>query len=310
MLRSIRCLIMGTLLVGCSTVSTVHPAIAQGQIPNVLVFTEDFDQDTVPRNSRVSRQVLQEVQNMFDREGYRYFDETSIGLGYFAEGRTRRPRSELIQISRSSDTPIDIAVVYWIYASVKNLDFMTEASMRIEGEMIDVGSGQGLGSFEVEADNKFKLPVDCSRECVLEEMSAEAKPLGRDLGRALTRMIGDRWVPVTGSGGDGSSGEVGFVRLYNLCFDDFTQDQMLDTEELIVSFGGYQSHRVASTQSTRTCYQYESNSDQPKIMRNLKRMVDYLSIRSDINTDGGTSIEVVAIPERKRHPTENKPKFE
>jgi len=296
---------------GCNAVAPVKPATAQGQIPNVMVFTEDADQDTVPRNSRVNRQVLQEVQNAFDQAGYRYFDETAAGLEYFAENRTRRPRSEIIKIARSLDTPIDVAVIYWIYASVKNLDFMTEASMRIEGEMIDVGSSQGLGSFEVSSDRKFKLPVDCSRECVLEGMSDEARPLGRDLGRALVRLINDRWVPAGGTEGiAGTGGDVAFVRLYDLCFDNFEQAQMLDVEELIVSFGGYRSYRVASTQPTRTCYQYETSSDQPKLLRNLTRMTEYLDIRADIMSDGGTSVEVLAIPRRQEHPTAGKPAFE
>lgn len=319
MLKSIRYLAAATVLMGCSTFSMVTPAVAQlAPAPNILVFTEDADQDTVPRNSRVNRQVLQEVQNQFNQAGYRYFDETAIGLDYFAENRTRRPRGELLRIARAVDTPIDIAVVYMIYASVHNRDFMVEAAMRIEGEMIDVGSGQGLGSFSVEADEKFKLPIDCSRECVLEEMAGKARPLGRDLGRALVRMVNDRWVvppqqtvsldpaPSTGAAGQPAS----MPRAYTLCFDDFTQDQMMDVEELLAAFPDYLWHRVASTQSTRTCYQYESTSDQAKLLRNVRRAVDYLDIRSDVNNAGSTTIEVVAIPPINLHPTQSHPKFE
>ncbi len=323
MLKSIRYLVMGTVLMGCSTVSTVSPAAAQlAPAPNILVFTEDADQDTVPRNSRVSRQVLQEVQNQFNQAGYRYFDETAIGLDYFAENRTRRPRGELLRIARAVDTPIDIAVVYLIYASVHNRDFMVEAAMRIEGEMIDVGSGQGLGSFSVDADEKFKLPIDCSRECVLEAMADEARPLGRDLGRALVRMVNDRWVvppqrlaslesgAATASAGQAAGEAAGMPRSYTLCFDDFSQNQMLDVEELLASFPDYLWHRVAATQSTRTCYQYESTSDQAKLLRNIRRAVDHLEIRSDIKNAGSTSIEVVAIPAINLHPTDGHPKFE
>ena len=316
MMSIVRSLMIGSFLVGCATAGAIPPAQAQSSAPNVLVFTEDADRDTVPRNSRVNRQVLQEVQNAFNQAGYRYFDEVAIGLDYFAPDRTRRPRQELIKIARSVDTPIDIAVVYYIYASAKNLDFMTEASMRIEGELIDVSSGQGLGNFEVASGRKFKLPVDCSRECVLEEMSAEARPLGRDLGQALVRLINQRWVPSSTAGSttaattSGNDSGMGFVRLYDLCFDNFTQDQMLDVEELVVSFGGYRSHRVARTQATRTCYQYESSSEQARIMRNLKRMVDYMDVTSDIKSDGGTSVEVIAEPEIRLHPVNDRPVFE
>jgi hypothetical protein len=321
MLKSIRYLVAATVLMGCSTVSTTTPAVAQlAPAPNILVFTEDADQDTVPRNSRVSRQVLQEVQNQFNQAGYRYFDETAIGLDYFAENRTRRPRGELLRIARAVDTPIDIAVVYMIYASVHDRDFMVEAAMRIEGEMIDVGSGQGLGSFSVEADEKFKLPISCTRECVLEEMAGKARPLGRDLGRVLVRMVNDRWVVPpqrTASLGSGATTTVattgqaaGMPRSYSICFDDFSQNQMLDVEELLASFPDYLWHRVSATQSTRTCYQYESTSDQAKLLRNVRRLVDHLEIRSDIKNAGSSSIEVVAIPTISLHPTADHPKFE
>ncbi len=320
MWKSARHLVAGMFLIGCSTVATPGPAVAQlAPAPNVLVLNEDADRDTVPRNSRVSRQVLQEVQNQFNQAGYRTFDETAIGLDYFAENRTRRPRGELLRIARAVDTPIDLAVVYAIHASVHNRDFMVEAAMRIEGEMIDVGSGQWLGSFSVEADETFKLPIDCARECVLEAMAGRARPLGRDLGRALVRMIDDRWVvpprllasvdPAPVAGGPTGQGAA-LPRAYTLCFDDFTQHQMMDVEELLAALPDYLWHRVAATRSTRTCYQYESTSDQAKLLRNLRRAVDYLEIRSDIRNAGSTSIEVVAIPDINLHPSQTHPRFE
>ena len=88
--------IAGVLLVGCTSFATSVHAQSQGSgsIPNVLVMGEDCDQDTVPRNSRVFRQVLQEMQQQLDTGGHRYFVETTVGSAKWSRtGRGAAARS-------------------------------------------------------------------------------------------------------------------------------------------------------------------------------------------------------------------------
>jgi hypothetical protein len=293
---------------------TATPAQAQNSVPNILVVGEDCDRDTVPRNSRVFRQVLQEVQNEFNNAGYRYFDETTVGLNYLVENRTRRCRSELVEIARAvtDDHPVDMLVIFQIYASTTKLDFMTKARMRVEGIMIDPHSGQGYGNFEVVSRDEYNLPVDCSRECLLEELSEEARFLGRDLGDALVAMINRHWQPGTSSTATASTGgtttttvtqgsEPGFVRLYEICFDGFSQTDILDIEEYLVIFSNYVSHRAKTSRATRTCYEYESGIAQAKLNRNLIKMLDHGGWQGRVN-GSGNSFEVAHIAPRQTHP--------
>jgi len=142
--------IAGVALVGGSLLGT--PAAAQ-DIPNILVMTEDFDKDTVPRNSRVQRNILAGMQDRLNTRGYRVFDETAVGIdGYQAttvQGRSRRTPDELIIVARSANQPIDIIVNYEVFASVEKTDFASFVKMRISGRVLDPDSGRFVGSFEV-----------------------------------------------------------------------------------------------------------------------------------------------------------------
>ena len=77
----------GLLLISCANVST--PSIA-AEKPNIMIMGDDADRDTVPRNSRVFRRVLDALSNQLNEEGFDVYDETAVTLDDFAQGRTRR----------------------------------------------------------------------------------------------------------------------------------------------------------------------------------------------------------------------------
>lgn len=302
----------GLMIAGALVVGATSHVMAQAN-PNVLVMVEDYDQDTVPRNSRVTRQVLQELQNEFNQDGYNLFDETAITRDYFVQDRTRRSRQELLDVAKYVDTPIDIVVAFQIYASTNKRAFMTTARMRVEGEMLDAHSGRTYGNFEVVSRDDYKLPIDCTRECMLEELSDEARFLGRDLGDVLVDMIRQYWQPssasagsgnvasaATSGGGGGSGG--GFERIHNLCFDGFTQDEMLVVEEYLVIFSGYVSHRPSDTRATRSCYQYQSTIDPAKLNRNLVKMLNHADLNGRVIARDDYDYEISRIAERKSSP--------
>ncbi len=300
----------GFTIIGCASNDT----FAQSN-PNVLVMVEDYDQDTIPRNSRVTRQVLQELQNEFNSEGYNMLDEQSLSRDYFVPGRTRRSREELLDIAQYADKPVDIVVVFHIIASTKDSAFMRTARMRVEGEMLDAHQHRTFGNFEVVSRDDFKLPVDCTRECMLEELSEEARILGRDLGDVLTDQIRQFWRPATAStggqsnvasgGGGGSSSDAGFERVHSLCFDGFSQDEILVVEEYLVIFSGYIGHRPTDTRAKRSCFDYTSTIDPAKLNRNLVRMLDHSDLNGRVMARDDFDYEIVRIADRKRSPIES-----
>ena len=81
---------------------TPHPAIS-AEDPNILILCEDSDPDSVPRNNRIFKRVLNAVSNQLGDEGFNVYDETAVTLDDFVQGRYRRLSSN--HFLRRSATP-------------------------------------------------------------------------------------------------------------------------------------------------------------------------------------------------------------
>ncbi len=327
-------MLLKTLVAGIAGIAIVGglvaaPASAQ-DIPNVLVMTEDFDKDTVPRNSRVQRNILSGLNDRLNIRGYRVFDETAINMeGYQATSvldRTRRTPQELIAVARTVQTPIDVIVNYEVFASVDKTDFASFAKMRIAGRVLNVDSGQFIGSFEVDSPETFRLPVTCPRECLLERLSDK----GRDMGIELASVLADKLDQFFGRHGGGaattgyqggvapqpggqpgytgapSTGGVGFERSYRLVFDECSPMIRLDFEPYLVIFEGYLAHRPEACTGTACSMQYVSTIDPGKLQRNLEKMLIHSNHPGRVYVEGNR-YTVSCIPQRKRHPTQLNP---
>ncbi|MDP6688218.1 MAG: hypothetical protein QF384_01855 [Alphaproteobacteria bacterium] len=100
--------IYGIAAAGCIAVAGLTPSgpALAGEEPNILIMGEDADQDTVPRNSRVFKRVLDALVNEMNDQGFNVYDETAVSLDDFAQGRSRRTDAEIIDIAaRSSGHP-------------------------------------------------------------------------------------------------------------------------------------------------------------------------------------------------------------
>lgn len=299
---------MATLM-ACTTApsGSVHAA----NEPRVLMMTEDFDKDTVPRNSRVNKRVLSALQEEFDQSGIKIYDETALTIDFGTQGRQRRPDAELIDVARATKQ-VDVLAVYSIYASAEPLDYMTKVRVRISGRMFDLNSGRVLGNFESELPRPSPAPKDCSRECLLENVGKDAKAIAQNLGEALQIKLNNivrsgsgeaRSVSGSGSGGGGQAGGVsGYAIEYKVTLDGFSAREMDDIEDLMVQkFRGYRSHRSIDTQSKRRTYIYESSADSAILERNLRRSLDHLSMQGQVQFSNNAYV-VTKIGLRKPAP--------
>ena len=273
-----------TACITATLMAIATPAIA-GDNPNLLVMGEDADKDTVPRNSRVFKRVLDSLQGEMSNYGFSVFDETAVTLDDFAQGRTRRTDAEIIDIARSvRRPPIDVAVVFQIYASAKSLSHTTKVKARISGRMLNVKTGQFLDSFEVESPAEWNAPPKCNRECILETVGGYSKTLADDLGSVLAEKLD--WMVAGGEGND--SGESQLPNAFNLIFSGFTPEDMLSIEEYLVIFSGYKSHRQSYCSARRCEMWYESGIKTAKLNRNLQKMLAELELRGLVQFSGNT----------------------
>ncbi|MFP6757222.1 MAG: hypothetical protein VCC99_03255 [Alphaproteobacteria bacterium] len=286
-------------LMSAALMGIAGPGIA-GEQPNILIMGEDADKDTVPRSNRVFKRVLDALANEMNNEGFNVYDETATTLDDFAQNRVRRTDAEIIDIAKSvKRPPIDVVVIFSIYASADKLSYTTKIKTRITGRLLNVQSGQRLGNFEVELPRPDNAPVKCNRDCILETVGKNARVLGMDLGVVLAKKLD--WLSPASGGGKAVAGDgkTGMSTAYTIIFSGFTPDDITSIEEYIVAFKGYEHHRPV-TQSLRTNeYWYETSSDSARLSRNLRLMLDHIDVDGRVTFRGNT-FQVDKITERKK----------
>ena len=254
--------------------------------PNLLIMGEDADQDSVPRNSRVFRRVLDALTNEIHNEGFDVFDETAISLDDYAQGRVRRTDAEII----------DIAVIFTIYASARDFNYTTKIKTRVTGRILAVKSGQRLGNFEIESPREWTAAANCPRECLLETVGKYSKIIARDVGSVLAEKLVDIY---DGDRDDDGYSKANLANGFSLVFDGFSEDDMLDMEEYIVVFKGYERHRAVYAGRMHHEYWYESSSTATRLNRNLRKMLKHIGISGRVQFSGNEYV-VTRISKRKR----------
>lgn len=273
----------GMLLISCANVAT--PSLA-AEKPNIVIMGEDADRDTVPRNSRVFRRVLDALSNQLNEQGFDVYDETAVTLDDFAHGRARRTDAEIIDIARlAKRPPLDVAIIFQIYASANQLTYTTKVKTRITGRLLAVKTGQRLGNFEVESPGEWVAPVKCPRECILEVVGTNSRILANNLGAVLTEKLAH----LIDSGETVANLEKGGIpQAYTLVFDGFNETDYNDIEEYLVVFSGYKRHRPTYSSPRRNEVWYESDISSGRLNRNLKKMMDHLDVRATVTFSGNT----------------------
>jgi hypothetical protein len=261
-------------------------------VPNILILGEDADTDTVPRNSRIFRRALASIANQLNDAGFDVFDETAITLNEFSQDRVRRTDAEIIDVAKSiRRPPIDVAVIFTIYAQDEARAYTTRVKARIVGRMINVHSGQNLGNFEVETPRIWNAPAICDRPCILESAGRLTQVLSDDLGTMLAIRLTNLVESDNGSGGQNA--DIGGA--YSLVFKGFNSDEMLDVVEYLVVFSGYKNHRPVFTASRLQEIWYDSSSTSQRLQRNITKMIDFMGVQAQVRFSGNEfSIQKIA----------------
>ncbi len=276
-----------SLATGCAPVSQTY---AQDH-PNIMVFGEDIDVDTVPRHSRVFDRVIVELQKQLHDAGFTVAVEEVATLDDAEQHRSHRAIDEITDIARGSTRPpIDVAVVFEIFATADELQYTTKPKIRIAARMFNVHNGRFIDAFEVESLPDLRLPKDCDRSCLLEGVGKSARRLATDLGSVLARQLERNWSGVETSGrvasvsGGSNSGE---PEAFSFVFEKICDaDVANDMESYIAAFSGYDHHRVVRETNCHREYWYETYSDRSRLIKNTRRMVQNLGVDAEIRFSG------------------------
>jgi hypothetical protein len=282
------------MLAAAVLVFIVAPTISSAtDLPRIMIAGEDYDKDTIPRNSRVFKRVLDSISNELLNKGFDVKDETALTNDTHIQGRSRRSDSELIQVAR--DAGIDVLVIFSIYPRVKSNANSVRVSARVEGRLLSVMDSSRLGNFESEPQSYTPVPKPYSRNDIIEGVGKLSKILGSDVGAVLADRL-DQYHPENGPG-----------RLieWTLIFDGFDSDDMMDIEDLLVKFTGYDSYRPKSNAlntSNHHEYWYKSSIDSAHLERNMNRMLRKFNMRGRVYISG-TEVKIVKqhqVKQRKK----------
>lgn len=272
----------------CLVLIAVITPVQAADRPNILIMGEDADEDTVVRNSQVFHRVLNALSNQLHDVGFDVFDETAVTLESFVQGRVRRTDAELIDIAKSiRRPPIDVVLLFSIYSTANQHSYTTKVQARIEGRLLNVHTGQRLGNVELDYPEGWNAPQHCNRDCLLRSIGDHSKIIANDVGSVLAEKLS--WM-VNRSENSENAGIIASqgIGAYQLIFDDFTQTEVMEFEEYLVIFSGYESHRITYGGATRTEYWYKSNISNAKLSRNLNKLLETLNISGLVQISGNT----------------------
>jgi hypothetical protein len=297
------------LAVAGATVCAVAPAHAQTK-PNVVVMGEDADTDSVPRGNRIFQRVIAELAETMNLRGYNVYDETAVAMGFTQPNRVRRRDAELIEVARAvQNPPLDVVVTFQIYASATKSGYsdIVRPEIRIPGRLLNVRTGQSLGSFEVAGLQLPPLPQGCDRECLLERVGAEARTIAGDVAAALTAKL-DGVIAPRRTGGAADSGEPaavgggassaaapgegcgGLPTAYVVRLSGFSAQEVQTVEEYLSAFRCYEAHRPVRQSGSSAEYWYETRSDSARLTRNLRTMLEHMGASGQVQFTGNTVV--------------------
>ena len=288
----------------------MRPVMAvAGDQPNVLVVGEDADEDTVPRNSRIFNRVNDALRARMMELGFKVYSETAVSMDITNPGRVRRTDAELISVAQNiTAAPIDVISAFQIYASAPQNAYsdIKQLKIRIVGRMLQVQTGRDLGNFEVSVGPKGlkPLPVRCDRDCILEHIGDEAKPIANEVGAVLARKLDQlspsapkptsvvtATVPTSApppipAAAPASGTCSGLSSAYTIVLNGYDSTDVGAIEAILVAFQGYEHHRPIRSQTLFSEYWYETCSDRARLERNLRQMAEQFPGQNRVALNG------------------------
>ncbi|MEE8535120.1 MAG: hypothetical protein V3S45_03680 [Kiloniellales bacterium] len=278
--------------------------------PNVILIGEDGGRDMIPRSSGVFKIVRDGLGNRLLDGGFSVYDETAVAPGGFIQDRKQRSDAEIIEMARAiGRPPLDVAVIFSVTARAREYAYTTKVGTRMTGRLLNLTTGQRLGSFEVRSPRALRAATDCGRDCILELVGRSAKRLSRDLGTLVAERLTAVMEAPPLRAGAGLPAVRGLRSAYTLVFDGFSRAEVSEMEEYLVVFTGYAHHRPVSAGPRHQEYWYETKSTRGRLHRNLGKMLEHLRLGGQVSLAGNTFTVRKAAPVREaaaREPAERR----
>ena len=286
---------LGVILIALVALAGVSQSVSAQNRTTVMVMAETSDSDSLERDNRVNRRILDAMMEQMNAAGFDTYDEMSVTSSTRDISERRYNRAELMDIARNnvtypgSNRPLSIraVVTYETYINIQELGYTNKVRIRVTGRVLDVQTGRFLGTYElVDPGGALRLhPTRCQdRECIMEQVGDAARPIGQAVANEIAELLAfDK---------GGQSGADGFVsssgpETYSLRFENVSSRDMLDMEEYLVEvFSGYRSHTPVASRGLTHEYDYVSTIELARLKRNLVRAMEELGWGDNVLQDG------------------------
>jgi hypothetical protein len=265
-----------------------HPSPSFAAKSSVLVMGEDWDEDTIPRKTQIFERVIDAVTNQLQQDGFKVINETMATGSAYVQGRVRRTDTELFKLAKAIKTPpIDAVLTFKIYPQFNADTTTTWMNALVTGRLLNVSTNESLGNFEVTLPEDVATEPKCnkSRKCALKYMGMHARVLGQELGAALSIKL--KRASMTRASSNSNTGrantDASLPQAYKLTFDNFDATEFNQVEEYLVAFSGYDTHKVIQSTSRNTVVWYETISDDARLKRNMRKMLDFMGVEGQVN---------------------------
>jgi len=294
--RRHRLLAVAAAAAAFAAVWTAGPVSATGRA-NVVVLGLDQDRGAVPRLNRVYVRVRNALVDQLQQAGFAAYDGTQVALQPIArDADGRLADAAVLDAARMVESPpLDLVVLFRVYPRQQRLSYTQKLGARVEARLLNLHSGYRLGNFEAATPQPQPLALSCDHDCQLEHLGSEARILAQHVGAVLAARL-DAVAPAAAAI-DEAAPATGLQRHYDLTFNNFSDQDIADIEELLVSFSGYQRHRPVRCQPRFCRYWYENSGDSARLRRNLQMMLVHLDIAGTVTFAGNAIVvEKITLP--------------
>ena len=318
---------------------------AEAATINLLVMQEDWDPESLVRNTRIQNAVLSTINQTLNApayqsrlrqygiEGMDVYDETALTLNFYQQDHQRRTDEELISVVRSVNNPqMDIVVPYTIYARAVTEPYsgIVKLQMALNYRALDVRSGRFVGSDNLDLDTQGVSFTGCAAglngtpadpHCIKEFVSQNGEKLARNAGNKLALQIagllGRQYggsgasqvetidnAPINDAIGDvaalpsrgaAGSGCDNIPTTFSVTFRGFEQRQMNAVEEYMAYWKCALDLDVTGSDFSEITFSYKTRSDQQRMLRNIRLMLELMGVVADPQTQGSNEIVVEAL---------------
>ena len=284
-------------------------------------------------NQTLNAPAYQSKLRQYGIDGMDVYDETALTLNFYQQDRQRRTDEELISVVRSVDNPqIDVVIPYTIYARAVTDPYsqIVKLQMSMNYRAIDVRDSRFVGGDNLDIDTKGISFVGCAAglngtpadpHCIKEFVSKNGEKLARNAGNKLAiqlaaqlgRQYGGGSSSQGAGGNDGINDSIGTdvaalprrgaggggcdnrPSTFAVTFRGFEQRQMNAVEEYMAYWKCALDLDVTGSDFSEITFSYKTRSDQQRILRNIRLMLELMGVVAEPTTEGSNGIVVEAL---------------